>query len=87
MRELAVRLLDLGLQVATLAMIVTLACIVLLGVGFRYSGSCCIQALVIGLSVRHLHAECLLVVCRVARTRFAASKAVDAPGHSVVPRV
>jgi TRAP-type C4-dicarboxylate transport system permease small subunit len=33
------RWLDLALQVATLAMIVTLACVVLLGVGFRYSGA------------------------------------------------
>jgi len=39
MRNLAIRTLDLGLQATTLAMIVTLACIVLLGVGFRYSGS------------------------------------------------
>ncbi|EPX78289.1 TRAP transporter small permease [Litoreibacter arenae] len=39
MRDLAIRTLDIGLQAATLAMIVALACIVLMGVGFRYSGS------------------------------------------------
>lgn len=39
MRALAIRTLGLGLQAATLAMIVALACIVLMGVGFRYSGS------------------------------------------------
>jgi TRAP-type C4-dicarboxylate transport system permease small subunit len=35
----AIRTLDLILQVATIAMIVVLACIVLLGVGFRYTGN------------------------------------------------
>ena len=33
------RLLDVALQVATILMIVTLACVVLLGVAFRYSGN------------------------------------------------
>ena len=33
------RLLDLGLQVFTIALIVVLACVVLLGVAFRYSGN------------------------------------------------
>ncbi|WP_298429102.1 TRAP transporter small permease [uncultured Jannaschia sp.] len=39
MRKTAIRTLDLGLQVATLAMIVLLAGIVLMGVAFRYSGA------------------------------------------------
>lgn len=39
MRKLAIRTLDIGLQATTLAMIVTLACIVVMGVAFRYSGS------------------------------------------------
>ncbi|MCK0167057.1 TRAP transporter small permease subunit [Jannaschia sp. S6380] len=36
---MAIRTLDVGLQIATLAITVVLACIVLMGVGFRYSGA------------------------------------------------